>query len=397
MGPSNQNMNILYHHRTRAEDAQGIHIREMVAAFRQLGHKVEIVGLIQTDSDSKDSGNSIISRCTKNLPYWLYELLELAYNFYGLGRLWGSISRFKPDLIYERYALHSFAGVLASKLSGVPLILEVNAPLSLEKKTYGRLFMRRLATLSERWICSNAFRTITVTTPLKRILISLGVPPKRIVVMPNGIDTNLFKSDINGNAVRDRYDLNGKTVLGFVGWFRKWHGLEELLCEFDRYKMVEKNIALMLVGDGPAMDVLKHLSQTAGFKENEVIFTGAVPREKIPEHIATFDLCLQPDVTDYASPMKIFEYIAMGRGIIAPAKENICEILGDDYPGLFEPGDFKDMANKIIQFAALRENAVRLGTLVAEKLEANRYFWIENARRSLNLLHYGVNGQEAEL
>lgn len=114
-------MRILYHHRTRAEDAQGIHIQEMVSAFRELGHEVEVVGIVSEDRKGamSKSHESLASRFAAKLPPFAYEFIRNLYNFYGLYLLIKRVRKFRPHFIYERYALYNIAGILVSKLSRV--------------------------------------------------------------------------------------------------------------------------------------------------------------------------------------------------------------------------------------------------------------------------------------
>ncbi len=346
------------------------------------------VGFVKAgENGNSRSGASFVSDLTGKFPHWLYECAELAYNAYGLILLSASILKRKPDLIYERYALFTFAGVVASKIFRLPIIVEVNSPLSLEKKNYGDLFFQRLAKRCERWICSSSFKTIAVTGELKKILANrIGVPPEKIVVMQNGIDSGLFRPDIDGRRIRAEYGLESKTVLGFVGWFRKWHGLERLIRAYADCRMDEKGAVLMLVGDGPAMEDLLAVRRDKNLSDKEVMFTGPVPRNRIPEYIAAFDLCLQPDVTPYASPIKIFEYMAMGKAIMAPARENIVEILGGNYPGLFKADDFDDMARKISNLIETKNETKKLSVLVRNIMKNKRYSWDENAKNTLRLV-----------
>lgn len=380
-------MKILYHHRTRAEDAQGVHIQEMVNAFRELGHEVEVAAIVsEGKGQAAKESESLISRFAARLPPVIYELLEILYNFYGFLFLTRKILKLRPHFIYERYALYNVAGILVSKLFRIPLILEVNAPLALEKKKYGNLAMPSLARLFEKWICSNSYKTIVVSTPLKKLLSNIGVPADHMVVIPNGINPRLFDLNISGDSIRKSLRLGGKIVLGFVGWFRKWHGLEELLNAYVKYEMKEKNIHLLLVGDGPAYKDLEAYARQNGILGTGVTFTGPVPRDDIPGYIAAFDLALQPDVTDYASPIKMFEYMAMGRGVIAPDKDNIREIVKNGYNALFRAGDWNDMGTIILEYTQSKEKARELGEQAKNILYENQYLWLENAKRTLALL-----------
>lgn len=380
-------MRILYHHRTRAEDAQGVHIQEMVNAFRELGHEVEVAAVISKDKgETARPRESKVSRTTAKLPPLLCELLEILYNLYGILLLARKVLNFRPHLIYERYALYNVAGILISRLFRLPLILEVNAPLAYEKQKYGNLALPSLAEGFEKWICSNSYKTVVVSTPLKRLLYDVGIPMDHMVVIPNGINPRLFNLDINGESVRKSLGLDGKIILGFVGWFRKWHGLDELLRVYVDYGMQEKNIHLLLIGEGPVSKELEYYTRSSDLIRTGVTFTGAVPREHIPSYIASFDLALQPDVTDYASPIKMFEYMSMGKGVIAPNKDNIREIVKSGYGGLFRAGDWDDMARIILKYAQSKEKTRELGDQGKTILNVEKYFWIDNARKTLALL-----------
>ena len=178
-------MRILYHHRTQAEDAQGIHIEEMVKAFRDLGHEVEMVALVKKEATDLGKKNGNFWKWLKDLtPSWGYELMSLGYNLYGYQKLSKKIRSKRPDLIYERYSLNTFCGIWASKRFRIPLILEVNAPLYYEQNNLGKLTFKRLARFSERWVCSNSKRTIVVSNVMKESLEKEGVPGEKMVVIP---------------------------------------------------------------------------------------------------------------------------------------------------------------------------------------------------------------------
>lgn len=380
-------MRILYHHRTQSEDAQGIHIYEMVKAFRELGHEVEIVALVEMD---QPGGKKVRGRGWEGLarwvPNWLYELMSLTYNLYGYRRLCGAVRARRPDLIYERYSLNTLCGVLAGKRFGIPMVLEVNAPLYYEQSKLGKLRFTRLARWSERWICSHSTRTVVVSQAMKDLLVEEGVPPAHMVVMPNGIDPQQFHPGVSGDSIRKRHGLDGRTVLGFVGWFRKWHGLEMLLEIMHEADLARHGARLFLVGDGPAYPDLIRYADAHDLR-SAVIFTGPVGRDEIAAHIAAMDITLQPSVTEYASPMKIIEYMGMGKCTVAPNQPNIREILEEGVTGaLFRPGD-KDSMRAQIE-ALLRDPATsrRMGGMAAERVFERGFLWKANAERVLSFV-----------
>ena len=384
-------MRILYHHRTQAEDAQGIHIAEMVNAFRELGHKVEMVSLVESDQGAGGKGESRTwAKIMSFAPDWFYEVMGLGYNVYGFYRLARTARRFKPDLIYERYSLNTFCGVWISRLFRIPIALEVNAPLYYEQQKLGKLTFKSFARFSEKWICSHASLTIVVTAVMKEMLIKEGIPAEKMVVMHNGINPARISKNVSPENVRQKYHLTDSIVIGFVGWFRKWHGLEMLLEAVNNAGLSEKGVKLLLVGDGPAYpDLLRYAQEN--HMQDSVIFTGPVEKEQIPEYIAAIDIAVQPSATEYACPMKIIEYMGMGKCILAPAQANIQEILDDNISAVFfTPGSTTSLQTaltRLVENAALRKN---LADNAYKSLITREMTWKRNARETLKLAFHLV-------
>jgi glycosyltransferase involved in cell wall biosynthesis len=379
-------MRILYHHRTQAEDAQGVHIAEMIKAFRDLGHEVEVVALVKKDASNLGNDHGTTWGWLRNFaPNWFYELMSLGYNLYGYRKLCETVKSKRPDFIYERYSLNTFCGIWASRRFEIPLILEVNSPLCYEQNSLGQLTFKRLSRFSERWICSNSKKTIVVSKVMRDILKREGIPDEKIIVIPNGIDPEKFHPNISGDPIRQRYGLNGKIIIGFVGWFRKWHGLKMLLEIFHEADLAEKGIGVLLVGDGPAYPDLSRYVKRHNL-EPSVIFTGPVKGEDIPAHIAAMDIAVQPSVTAYACPIKLIEYMAMGKCIVAPDQPNIREILEDAVNAyLFKPGDQDDFYKVLLN--TIKNSAGRefVGRNAWETIHGRKYFWSTNVERTLDL------------
>jgi glycosyltransferase involved in cell wall biosynthesis len=371
------------------DDAQGIHITEMVNAFQRLGHEVRVFSLVVAENDlsQKKKGGfwaGVAGRC----PAVLYELLELGYNLYGVPALRRAVSEFKPDFIYERYAMNNFCGVLTSRKSGVPIFLEVNAPLYREKIRHDRLVLRPVAKKIENWTCGNASVLMTVTAALRDILVRQGVQPKRSVVIPNGIDPKVFNTSISGGRIRARYRLSREhTVVGVVGWFRAWHGLDFLIrtcAERDLYSA--HKVRLLFVGDGPATPGARRLAAELGCEEY-VHFTGAVNRTDIPAHVAALDIAVQPRVTEYASPMKVIEYMGLGKAIVAPRQPNMVEILGHKQNALlFSPEDNAELAERMVDLITDSQLRSKLGRAAAATIEERQMYWLANAERAVEAI-----------
>src|SRR5580700_121846 len=142
-------MKILYHHRVGSKDGQAVHIEEIVAALRALNHEVVVVGPTATQNAEFGADAGVIAMLKRRLPGSIYELLELSYSAVAFLRLWRVYRRERPDVLYERYNLYLLAGIWLKRLTGIPMMLEINAPLVLERSRFGGLANRRLASWAE--------------------------------------------------------------------------------------------------------------------------------------------------------------------------------------------------------------------------------------------------------
>lgn len=374
-------MKILYHHRTKSRDGQYVHIHELQEAFRRGRHELREVA--PAPDESVDFGGEArgLARIAALAPAALYELMELGYNAVSYYRLREALLGWTPDFLYERYALGNFAGVLAARRFGVPLLLEVNAPLAEERRRFGGLTFPGLARRLERAILRAADRVLVVTGVLKEMLVADGADPRRIVVVPNGVDLAQFRDVAGPDEAKARLGLDGKIVLGFTGFCRDWHGLDRVVELLAAGAGPLAKAHFLIVGDGPACPDLLALAADRGVRDR-VTVTGVVPRERIAEHVAAFDVALQPAVTSYASPLKLFEYMALGKAILAPDVPNIREVVADgESAALFAPDDdgaFGAALRRLAEDAPLR---ARLGAGARELIESRPFTWDHNAAR----------------
>lgn len=383
-------MNILYHHRTLAADAQGVHIRSMIRAFRDLGHEVREASLVSSEDQGIESTRGErtgwIAAVRRSLPRFVYELAEYAYSPAGYRRLTQIVNDgFRPDFLYERYSLGNAAGVWTAKKLSIPILIEVNAPLALEKKLYDGQRFHRLARSSERRVLSRADRVIAVSGVLRDLLVEEGVPERKIVVMPNGVDREEFTS-ISGDRWRESWGVGPKDVtVGFVGWFREWHGLERLIDLLATEPAREARLVVVLVGDGPVRGDLEGRARERGVSDR-VKFVGPQPRGEVPNLLAGFDVAVQPSVTDYACPMKLIEYLAAGRAVVAPRKANIEELVVDGISAkLFDPEVEGSLDAAILEVAGSPRLREELARGAKSAVEDRGFFWEENARRVVSL------------
>lgn len=374
-------MKILYHHRTLSKDGQNVHIEELIAAFRRAGHEVHIVGPAAHRNAAFGSDGGLVGRIRRALPAAAGELIELAYSVLAFQRLFKAYRAFKPDVLYERYNLFLLSGAWLHKLTGLPLFLEVNAPLAEERRLNSGLALRGLAGWCERYVWRAADLVLPVTKVLARYVIDAGADPRRIEVLPNGIDLQHFTPTLSGDTVRAQYRLHGKTVIGFTGFLREWHGLPAIVEVVRDLKAQGFDLHFLVVGDGPGRPALDRAARAAGI-EDCITVTGVVDRRDIPAHVAAFDIAVQPKATVYASPLKLFEYMALGRAVIAPDQPNLREILTHrDNALLFAPDDPDSLRDSLV--ALIRDDALRhrVGAAAARTVRDFELTWDGNARK----------------
>lgn len=376
-------MKILYHHRTQSKDGQAVHIRELIHALEANGSDVIVVEPAAATRNEFGSESSSVAKLRRFMPKAIYELLELSYSIVAFLRLRRAYLDHKPDILYERHNLFLLAGAWMKRFYGVPYLLEVNSPLFEERMAHGGLALPKLARWTERHVWRMADHVLPVTGVLADIIAANGVSPDQITVVPNGINTADFSGQPTTAASKEGLGLGDRTVLGFTGFVRDWHGIDAVIDFIATVR--EKPIQLLVVGDGPARGSLEAQAASLGIADR-VRFTGILPRHEIPGYVSAFDVALQPASTPYASPLKLFEYMALGRAILAPEQPNIAEILQDDHNALlFRVGDrqsFRDQLARLTDDPALRE---RLGESARLSLTRNGYTWARNAERVLSI------------
>ncbi len=363
-------MRVLYSHRIQSRDGQSVHVDELIGAFRAAGHEVLVVGPSFYEDSGFGGESGTVARLRRLLPGALGEVAELAYNVPAYRKLAAAARSFQPDLIYERYNLYYLAGYWLSRRTGVPLYLEVNSPLAEERSRFGTLRLQRIAHALERRVWRAATRVLAVTQVLADIIVSAGVARDRLRVTPNGVVLDRFPPPVPREA--------DTVTLGFVGFVRDWHGMDGLIRQM---AAGDARTALTVVGDGPVRAELEALAAELGLG-TRVHFTGVVPHAQVPDAVAAFDVALQPKVTSYASPLKIFDYMAASRAIVAPDQPNIREILTHNETALlFDPADPQAMWQAIATLVADPALRDRLGRAARAALERHDYTWAGNARR----------------
>ena len=380
-------LRILYHHRIRAEDGQAVHVRELIAALQRRGHEVRECALVPKSSgsstkDSKGSGAKGSFWQRLQLPRSAVEALEIAYNRRARSMLLAAAAEFRPDVVYERHALHCRAGLDVAKQLRVPLLLEVNSPMTDEMQRLGLLRFPRRARATERLVLSGADRVLAVTQALGDRLEELGARRETLVVIGNGAQPERYGDEARAAAkeIRSRWGLPpSAVVLGFVGFMREWHRLDLAVDALARPEF--RAAHLVLVGEGPALEGLQARAAAAGVRDRLHV-VGRVPGELVPAHVCAFDVALIPAINCYASPLKLFDSMAAGVATLAPDQSNLRETVDDGvHAVLFDPASSQSFAERLRALVGDRDLRNRIGAAGAARLRERNYTWDGNAER----------------
>lgn len=376
-------LRILYHHRVVSRDGQSVHVDDMIAALCSLGHEVAVAGPAMAEGAGGEAPGWV-AWLKRVLPLAVYEALELGYNVPAFVRLYRQWRDFAPDIIYERYNLNLLAGLWLAKLTRTRFLLEVNAPLAQERASFGGgLDLHPLAWRIENWLWRSADRTLPVSETLATLLLEAGVARERIAVIPNGIDPSAFDA-IDVAAAKRALGLGGKLVLGFSGFMREWHGLDGVIDALAQPDL-PASLHLLLLGDGPARGAMEQRAAERGIADR-ITFAGTVPRTALPRHVAAFDVALQPKAVAYASPLKLFDYMAAGKAIVAPDQPNIRELLSHENSALlFDPQQKTAMLDAVLRLVGDTGLRRRLGLAARRQIDERGFTWRENARRVAGL------------
>lgn len=384
-------MKILYHHRTQGKGVEGVHIHELVKALKAHGHLVDIIAPPGVSTEGKNHKlfnglkRKIYRLITGFLPEFIFELFELAYNMQAGRQLSRCFQQRKYGMVYERYAIFNWAGIRRAHSYGVPIILEVNYTAQTPLFRKRSRLLKPLACLIDKYLFREADGIVVVSSYLREHLKKVyAVPEEKIIVLPNAADPQRFSPAIESGAIRRQLGLENKLVFGFVGGFYPWHGLDLFCSAITSIAGSRSDITVLLIGDGPQRPIIKNLVLKQGLGDR-IIFHDKVAHHDLPKYLAAFDVAVMPDSNEYGSPMKIFEYMAMGIPVVAPELEPIMDAIKDGVEGLlFKPKDSQSMAEALKQLAENEPLRRAMGRAGRERI-LSRHNWIANARAIIQL------------
>jgi len=363
-----------------------VHVQEMVRALIEQGADVELFAGRRGGDPPHDLAGVRMHPLCSSLPADL-EARELALLEVNdtLRRLLDDCGPF--DLVYERHALWSHAGQEWAKESGIPSILEVNAPLIQEQEQHRGLRDRDRADWAARRAFAAATALVAVSHGVAAHLCGYEETKGRVHVIPNGIRPARFPADVP--PARERRD--DVFTIGFVGSLKPWHGLTTLLGAFERLHHdppAGRQSELLIVGDGPLREALEQrLNATSGAIRQSVTFAGAVPPDDVPRWLAAMDVGVAPypGLADfYFSPLKVIEYMAAGLPVVASRVGDLPQLQEAGAGILCPPDDPLSLAGAIRRLMLDPWFCRRLGE-AGRRIAHEQYTWSSVARRVLEL------------
>ena len=330
------------------------------------------------------------------------------FKFVHLINILKTIYLYNFDILYTRNVSLGLLGLLAKKMTKSKLVVELNGLVVEDRKVTEKQFSMKYLILIylEFFIAKKADAIITVAPGIRNILIKHGTNKDKITVIANGANTDLFKpvdTALTISELQTRYNV-GKddNVVIFVGNLMRWHGVECLIECAPTVLKTFPNTKFLIVGDGHIKKELMDMTETMGVA-NKFIFTGKIPYEYIPAYINISDVCVAPFISARnailgLSPVKIYEYLACGKPVVASNIRGVGELLENSNSGIpVTPEDPAELANSIIKLfndEVLREQMGVNG----RKLVVSEYSWENTAIKTMgvfkNLLIEGVGNNE---
>lgn len=389
-----------------------IHIREFVETLSSVGHDVTVaVSKLETGHgiaidyavrvlpEVPEVSLTNLVEVSANERQSLKEAANFLRNKYTLEFILELHNTVPFDLIYERYSLFNIAGHMAASALGIPLVLEINAPLVYEARQYRKLHHLDLAKSVESFLFSNSDHIVAVSSGLKDYILKIAGDAE-VSVIPNGVSLENFDSAERNMKWRRKMTHHPETdfLIGFVGSIKPWHGVEFLIDAFAKLNTQDQAFSLCIVGNGDKnyQSALEQQCQNGGFNKR-VKFLGAVPYESIPEVMKSMDVLVAPYPqmeNFYFSPLKIFEYMASKQPIVSSAIGQIEDVLTDGKNALLVPaGDASSLQKALLRIRQDSQLARRLSEAAHSDVSTS-HLWIHRLEKVSEIIESLAGGKK---
>lgn len=287
-----------------------------------------------------------------------------------------------PQIIHAAsFYMNGIAAVYAAKRLGCKSVYEIRGLQELSKISRHPYWLHsehyELYTKMETQAALDADAVFTLTAALKNEFVQRGVPAEKINILPNGVHSDRFKPIDKNQEMLDSLNLHDCIVIGFVGSFVDYEGIDILLkaIQICRGKNHHK-FHLLMVGDGAYYNEAVALSNDLAISD-VVTFTGRIPHDDVEKYYSVIDICPLPrkglPVCEMVSPLKPFEAMAMGKVVVSSDVAALAEIIDDGVTGLLhKKDDPEDLASKISLLIEDHELRDRLGKSAREWVVTER-------------------------
>lgn len=336
-----------------------IRANSLLRALEDLGHEVIRVEGARGQSTAAAVGTYrtlVRDVMPKRVAARVRDVGRIAHSRQFARQLQRVVADRRPDVILETEVVFATAGASASRRTSVPLVLDDVSP-AWEAETHYGLALTGRARRARRQALRQAELVVAVNEPVREELIAEGTAPEKLVVVPNGVDPAFFSAAADGLARRRALGITeAEVVIGFVGSFQPFHGVDELVRSF-ALSATSERARLLLVGDGDGLQECVETADGLGLT-GRVLFVGRVPHHEVPSYVAASDITVLPKTAPYTNPMKLYEYLAAGKPSVAPRQAGVARILTDERDALlFDPADEQALAcalRRLVDDPALR-------------------------------------------
>ncbi|MBV9467237.1 MAG: glycosyltransferase family 4 protein [Solirubrobacterales bacterium] len=374
------------------------HIAGILGGFRNLGLPV---GLVTTEPPPAQLTPLIDELEMVSSPppgaRLTHDLQELATNRLVEEAAMRLARRLRRPLIYQRNRQFLWAGARVAEQASAPLVLEWNNSEVWTRVTYEsqRLMTKMLDPLAEaieRYMLQASDLTAAVSAQAAEMALARGADPARVAVVPNGVNVEqigALAAETNGS----RAGLN--PIVGWAGAFCQWHGTEVLVRSL---ALLPPDVRLLLIGDGERRSECERIARELGVSDR-VELPGALAHDETMRRLAQCDVLASPHVEIphqrfFGSPTKLFEYMALGRPIVASRIEQLGELLEDGVTArLVPPGEERELARAIYWILSSRDRGAGLAS--AARRQATHHTWDQRAGSILAQLRAKPAAQRA--
>jgi glycosyltransferase involved in cell wall biosynthesis len=307
----------------------------------------------------------------------------------------------KPDFIYKHHHDFHYGGAKVKKKTGIPFILHIDGVTTWVKEKWGKVYNHRLLKISEEIEIYNSDAIVVPSENLKNQVLDLfDVPDHKVFAAPNGVDNDKFYPEISGKRIRKKYNLDNKFVFGFTGTFGDWHGVDVMAESVKYIKDSIPNAFFLFVGDGNLRPKLDEILKRDNV-EHLAHITGFMPYKEIPEFLSASDVLLapsvnNPDIPFFNSPVKLFEYMAMEKPIIATEVGQQKDVFQHEINSLIvRENDPKHLAEAMIRLYKDKELCKRISS-GARKDAIEKYDWKVNAEIIIDAYNYALEQRKSQ-